>query len=222
MIFPNLCVDNFFDHPDDLVTFANTLSYSPDNTGHWPGVRCPSLNEINYNLYNKICTKILALYYPDSIKSLAYRSSLYFQKIPDNLKYDGWVHTDDTVEMTALIYLSKHLNSGTSIYKAKNLDAVIKNGESKWAYLRGENIPEKKIKKAKEENNNQFYKTIEYNSIYNRIITFDGSQYHAAETFNNKSEDGSERLTLICFFYQISHAEKQIQYPIPTSKRIIL
>ena len=218
MIWPSLCVDNFFNEPNRIVEFSKTLKYRSDDRGWWPGLRSNSLHLEDYETYNRICTKILSLYYPETFLDLAYRAEACFQRIPSNIKYDGWVHTDNMAEFTAIIYLSNHNNCGTSIYKSKKLVGKIIHDKIKHSYLKNEKINEKIVANAKKENNDQFYKTVEYNSLYNRLITFDGSNFHAAESFYSDSPGQLERLTLVCFFYQVT--KHGIRYPIPEAKRV--
>lgn len=222
MIWPSLCVDNFLNEPEKIVEFSKTLKYNNDTRGWWPGLRSQPLHLADYEIYNKLCTKILSLYYPENYFSLAYRCDATFQKVPSTIKYDGWVHTDCMAEFTAIVYLSNHKNCGTSIYKSKKLGANIINEKIKHSYFKGEKIDDKILKKSKQENNSQFYKTIQYESIFNRLITFDGSNFHAAESFYKDTFDKLERLTLILFFYQITKTDGTTKYPITEAKRILI
>ena len=68
-------------------------------------------------------------------------------------------------------------------------------------------------------NNNQFEKTITFNSKFNRLILFDASQFHAAEKFN-EVDVNEDRLTLILFFHNIfSQTTRQIKFHLSEMNR---
>ena len=47
MLFPSMCTDGFFKNPDNIVKYANTLTYHSAESGKWPGVRSEALHKIN-------------------------------------------------------------------------------------------------------------------------------------------------------------------------------
>jgi hypothetical protein len=219
MIWPFICVDNFFEDPLKVKEFAYSLKYFKSPEGRWPGLRTEYMHEVNYNFFNYTTKKIISLIYPINSRDATWFAEQTFQRIPGNLfKNKGWIHTDANYEFTAIIYLSDHKNCGTSIYKPKNLGAVPINEQRKRErYL---NINEKTEKEEKEflkENNDQFEKTLEVPSIFNRLIIFDAANFHAAENFHNENIK-EDRLTLITFFKNIQIPN--IKYPIPEMRRI--
>jgi hypothetical protein len=221
MIWPNLCVDNFFQEPDKVVEFANSLTFTKPEKSNYPGKRSQLLYLINTEFFEFSTLKILSLLYPTECKKLSWNATQYFQKIPANLKYDGWVHTDEQYEFTCIIYLSKFLNCGTSIYHPKNSYGYIRNVKEKDEYFTN-NDPKtySKIEKAKKENNNSFEETIRFNSKYNRLILFDGANYHSSNVFNHENND-EERLTLITFFKKVNYVNgENLNKPITTMRRI--
>ena len=214
MLYPITCVDNFFDNPDDIKNYAKTLDYNYSKEGKWPGERRNYLHEINFNFFNWCSEKILSIYFPQIHECLEWSAKMQFQKI-NGSEYDheGWVHKDNSDnEFTSIIYLSKESNCGTSIYKQK-LDNFIPNGKEKQkGYLN-----KKTNLKSLKETNNKFEKTITFNSIYNRIILFDGGYLHGADNFGKE-----ERLTLITFFsnVRIKNSGVCLKYPISEMKRV--
>ena len=68
------------------------------------------------------------------------------------------------------------------------------------------------------ESNEQFEKTLTFDSIFNRFIMFDGSNFHSADSFTDKNDD-EDRLTLITFFKHVQIPD--MKYPITTMKRLI-
>ena len=57
MLWPTICVDNFFEDPGKVKEFSDTLKFNKDPLGKWPGERTMHLHEINkeffeLNLFN--------------------------------------------------------------------------------------------------------------------------------------------------------------------------
>ena len=199
MIYPTIILDNFFNDPIKIVQFANSLEYYQDNEGKWPGKRTKELHEINKSFFENYGSKILSILYP-TVKEKNFNCSLSFQKISKEYINKGWIHKDDNYDFTTIVYLSQHKECGTSLFDSKNISDEILNYENKKnMYLKKDF--EKEMKYL-DENNSQFIETIKINSKFNRLIMFDGAQYHAAQKFieNNIEE---ERLTLIGFFSNI-------------------
>jgi hypothetical protein len=221
MIWPNLCVDNFFQEPDKVVEFANSLEFTKPKVTNYPGKRSELLYLINNEFFEFSTLKILSLLYPTECENLSWNALQYFQKVPANLKYDGWIHTDKQHEFTCIVYLSKFLNCGTSIYHPKNSYGYIKNVKEKDEYFKNNDSKiYSKIEKAKKENNDSFEETIRFNSKYNRLILFDGANYHSSNVFNHENND-EERLTLITFFKKVSYVNgENLKKPITEMRRI--
>ena len=51
MIWPNLCVDNFFQEPDKVVEFANSLTFTKPKIANYPGKRSEALYLINNEFF---------------------------------------------------------------------------------------------------------------------------------------------------------------------------
>jgi hypothetical protein len=87
-------------------------------------------------------------------------------------------------------YYADTLNCGTSIYHPKNSYGYIKNVKEKDEYFKNNDSKiYSKIEKAKKENNDSFEETIRFNSKYNRLILFDGANYHSSNVFNHENND---------------------------------
>ena len=200
MLWPSICVDNFFINPEEIVEFANKLKYQKDPKGEWPGERSDPLHLIDYNFFNHIGKKFFSVLYPMNYKDIKYNMTLYFQKISSKYKNVGWVHSDHGKEITAICYLSKHKNCGTSIYNYKGLYPKLKNNKKKEEQYKTFSVKNEDI--LVKENNENYEETISFKSKYNRIIMFDSTQHHAAHKF---IEDGikEDRLTLIGFINEI-------------------
>lgn len=220
MLFPNLiCVDNFFDNPDEIVNFSKQLEYK-QNT-YSPGKRTKPVHLVDFDFFNWINLKIASVLYPNDANKLHYNAETFFEKIK-KLEYDNWVHVDKDFKFTAIIYLNKENTAGTSIFHPKNFKGqnTSKGADLKYDYFKNKGKVSKKklqqIKKAKEENKNCFQKTFSVEGIYNRLIIFDGNTYHAS----NPLEKNQERLILISFFNDVSLENGLIKYPVPTMRTI--
>ena len=221
MIWPNTCVDNFFNEPEKIIEFANSLEYFPNLKS--PGIQSKPLHEVDHEFFSYINTKILSILYPVEYKKIHFNALSYFVKIPPNIKGDGWVHNDGEVfQMTSIIYLSKNIDAGTNIYRLKKQWKRHDNNEVKHKHFENihNNIIDKKINNYRDFNNSFYEETIKYKSVYNRLISFDSNSFHAAEPYENKNSE-EERLTFISFFKNISYVEdKMLRYPLTELKRI--
>jgi hypothetical protein len=216
-LWPTICVDNFFDEPEKVKEFSTTLKFKKNNLGRWPGERTDLLHEINKEFVDFTTKKIMSIIYPMNYRDMRWEAQQIFQKINGNIyKNKGWVHTDIPIELTAIIYLSSHLNCGTSLFKPKDFFNNCINTDFKEKIYR-EGDKNNNENKYLNENNDKFEKILTIDSKFNRLIIFDSSNFHAAEKFNedNINED---RLTLVTFFTNISGNCNK--YPITEMRRI--
>jgi hypothetical protein len=199
MIYPTICLDNFFNEPLKVLEFSKTLKFYKDPEGRWPGERSKLLHEVDFCFFNNFGLKVMSILYPN-VKNVQFKCRLSFQKISNKYINNGWVHKDIDHDFTCIVYLSSHKKCGTSIYDSKKICSSILNEEQKKEiYLKNLFLEENKFLN---ENNDQFEETISIKSKFNRFIMFDGSNFHSAQKFleNNIQE---ERLTLIGFFDDI-------------------
>jgi hypothetical protein len=218
MLFPSICVDNFFNDPRNVIKIADSCEYNKEKTV--PGTRSLPLHQTHYDFYNYFNVKILSILYPNDVKDIIYKSLSMFQRIPSSMKYDGWVHKDEDRILTSIIYLSNS-TAGTSIYKPKNPfftpDGL--DGEKHEYFLNYQNYKGDDLQRIKEKRNkwnNYYEETVSFKGQFNRMICFDAHEYHAAHIH----EGEEDRLTLITFFDEIKLNGKKINYAIPTIKRI--
>ena len=217
MLFPITIVDNFFEDPDYIVKYAKSLKY--ENLDILPGSRTDALHNIDQEFFNWITSKSLKLHYPQ--EELSYQAEARFQKIPVNLKHDGWIHHDVPSELTCVVYLSKNTDTGLSFYKRKSPMRILDKQELKYHYFGNPNRNKKEmaeIEKAKKFNNDFFEETINVKGVYNRCALFDSSLYHAAHVFtgNEKEED---RLIFVNVIFSISNNGKMLKYPVAECAR---
>lgn len=222
MIWPTICNDDFFINLKEVVKFASSLPYKSAPGGEWPGERSPFIHTLDSDFFHQVGSKIISLLYPNEWTSLCWNAEMTFQKIDSRWQGEGWVHQDSpNKELSCIIYLDGDENCGTSLYKQIH-HASIANHLYKIKTEANRNpstIKSKLYKQAIKRNNSRFKKTVSFDSVPNRCILFDSSNFHAVNNFNtSKSKD---RLTLITFFEYISRAKpSSLKYPGEECKRI--
>lgn len=198
--FPVTVLDNFFDDPDKIRSWALQQEYTPDPNGQWPGLRSKQIFELDQSFFHLFTRKVFSIFYNLSTEDVNWFVSSNFQIV--NKEYEsGWVHTDEAIsQMTGIIYLNPNanLNSGTSIYRQRK-DLLQHNYQhlDKKMDSYSNRISIQDAKKYKEQHNSQYEETIRVNNVYNRLIFFDSHLHHAAQDFFGENEDS--RLTLTFF-----------------------
>lgn len=192
-MWPTVCIDNFFDNPDEVVKSAEKKQFPI--IGNYPGIRTHLFSKTDPDLHQSLNEKIISIYYPTEYKKLGFESLTGFHKVPSGLKHDGWVHKDEA-QLSYIIYLSKDLDIGTSMYKPIKEGTVPIHDNKKHEYFKNKKL---NVAKYKKENNNQFVETASFKGIYNRLIVFDSKQYHAAHVNNS----GKDRLTILGFVLKL-------------------
>jgi len=218
--FQTQAVDDFFENPNEVVEFANTLDFKIGPHGFWPGKRTLGLHMINHNFFNSVLQKIFTLFFDYKHTNINWDNvEMYFQKTypydPKNKKSllnSGLIHQDGNFPLVGLVYLTKNadLDSGTSIFLPKKLE---KNYEKKTSILssRKEKLYKKPLEKMTKKDladyevlvndvNSNFNETTRFNNVYNRLITYNGNEYHKCNSFFTGEK---ERLTLVFFVGQI-------------------
>ena len=221
MIWPNICVDNFFENPKKILDFSSSLNYKIADDGRWPGKRTDLLHLVNPEFFNWSTKKILSILYPLEInnKNFMWTATQYFQKISSKIYTNtGWIHRDDPDEFTVIIYLSNHKNCGTSLYEPKEFAYCgIHEDFKQKSYL---TLNKKLINDTQHlnENNDRFTKIFTFPSKFNRLVLFDSNYFHAADQFIDKDNLTEDRLTLITFFKELKF--DGLKYPITEMRRI--
>ena len=80
MNFPSICVDNFYDNPDEVREFALSLDYSETENGKYPGKRTKSLDTISNEFFHSFCQRLFSVYYDFQIP-ISWKVSTQFQLI---------------------------------------------------------------------------------------------------------------------------------------------
>lgn len=189
--------DNFLTYPDLVVEYAESLNFDL-KVGNYPGSRTQNLFELkeHEDFAREVIMKTMSLLVNEGIKYEYAGASLFFQKVPSNIKH-GVVHQDRS--HTGIIYLNKNGAGGTSIYRPKTAfpNTFPKPDENIF-----KNKTVKELHQNRKETNSLFTKTIDIDGLYNRLIFFNGRHYHCANEYDKQDEE--ERLTLIFFIEQLS------------------
>jgi len=215
-MWPTLIVDNFFDDPHKIINFAKQLKYTRTKESQWPGTRTAQLGEVEKDFFTWSTKKILMLLFPLNAGQMRWKADQHFQKIPyKTYGKSGWIHCDESSEFTVIIYLSHHLKSGTGIYKAKHFTSVPLYADKKEKFFKDLKVSE--AEKWRKKSNAKFEKVVDLRSNFNRLVLFDGHQWHGAENYGTEKED---RLTLITFFREVGGKDLTPRYPIPMMRRL--
>jgi hypothetical protein len=224
--FPTTIVDDFFENPKEVVNFANKQKFLPNPKGFFPGKRTQGLHVIDESFFNSVLSKIVNIYFDFAVHEVYWENvEMYFQKIKpfsddkQALINKGLIHQDGDIPLVGLIYLTEDadLDSGTSIFKAKK---IYKNAASQTKKFtqRKQNLYKKEklkkndlvdLEKLTKEINYGFEESLRINNIFNRFLSYNGSEFHGANNFMAKKDE--ERLTLVFF---INNIQATGYYPI--------
>lgn len=197
-----IVIDNLFDDPDNVVSFAKTLNFydknnhpalnnSRGNKVYWNGFRSESLHTVNNDLfvkYNKIIlSKLIQKSFSNVDISYKFLGQLFFHyvsseftknvwKISEDITKDNWFHRDENMYYAGVVYLYKNPppNTGTVLIK-DNKEIIIDN-------------------------------------VYNRLVMYDANILHAPQdSFGENINDS--RLTLTIFYKNLSfYIKNQNEY----------
>jgi hypothetical protein len=203
--FPVTIVDDFFEFPDLVRDFALKQDFYKNGDGRWPGSRTNLLSDIDYDFFDKFSEKLLKLFFNFNTCELSWNIDSQFQRVscfnenPNSSFNMGWIHSDSCI-FSGVIYLNKDFprNTGTNIYRIKNnIDNLNENQDEKFIFYSGEDISEKDYTEGIKRNNDQFEEIIRVENIYNRLVLFEGGQYHGVPSFYTGNLE--DRLTLVFF-----------------------
>ena len=224
--FPTVVVDGFLSSPNAVREYGLSLDYFP-TPGYYPGQRSKNLIEVNKKFADELLKKVFSLYWEDTSNISCSYCSFFFQKIPPYSEVEtdfrnfGWIHRDSVWErnrLAGVLYLTPgaRLESGTSVYRMKEglegspVDHVaqqkVRDSKDFLFTEKSEFLTEDDLERIKTIQNdwNGCFETItQVNNVYNRVISFDGNEWHAA---NNYYTGDQERLTIVYFIDNVKGA----------------
>ena len=220
-LYPVTVVENFYENPDTVRTFALSQKYQfrhqIKNAGYvFPGCRTKDLSVINKPLFEKVSTKIISLFHNAEHDYMQWAITTSFQSVSADYGR-GVIHTDSNTIFAAVLYLSPDapLDAGTSIFKPNN-----SFDEEKYEYSLKEN--DKRFDEGKlvmdTSYHTMFDEIVRVNNVYNTLILYEGRHYHAANRFFGKTLKDS-RLAQVFFVSKID-AQKYSSFPIRRAQSI--
>lgn len=154
MLIDYITVDNVFDDPMDLVTYAKQQTYyglrdHPIDKNHatgWSGKRTDSLNRVNPALVQKLSgaigNSVMKQGIAEGISNWDYRIliDMYFHYLTaEDVYTDIWPHKDVGQMLAGVVYLNPEpkADSGTVVYKDNN-KIVVPNEFNKLVLYRAD------------------------------------------------------------------------------------
>jgi len=199
--FPITVVDNFYNNPDNIVEFAVSQKFEKTQKGGFQGRRTEALHTLDKSMFDYFCAKLFSVFY-DKQPNMEWKVVTNFDLIEQKTKdvNTGWIHQDDNKHLLAgVIYLNKnwHDSVGTNIYeKVKDVDENLT--QTKIDYFL-DNCDLDKYMRDKKTYNSSFIKTNGVEPVYNRMMCYDASYFHAIGDISNLKTD---RLVQV-FFVEI-------------------
>lgn len=209
-LFPITVFDNFYDNPEEVIKYAESLEYHKDPEGSFPGSRTLPLHMLNEELNHLSSVRFLSLFFDLNVSLVNALVLTQFQKIEpfsedkNSILNEGWIHVDDAVLAAAVVYLSPDADPscGTSFYKLKpdvNFTDIDLDTNTRRKFYKTGVVSENYYDVLKKYNSN-FVETVSVKNYCNRIVAYDSNVYHKATThFNNNKP----RLTQTFFLYRL-------------------
>lgn len=202
--FPAICIDDFYPNVDTVREFALAQEYEPSDGGFWPGERTRHIHELNPEFFDFFTQRVMSVFYNFTSEDVTWNISSHFQRFPpysnDNtsLTNVGWTHRD-TALFAGVIYLTPNPNpnSGTSIFHAKK-DILPRKltHDLRFDLHTGKGVDEEAYANMMRENDSLFEETITFKNRYNRLVAYDASNFHKA---NSYVQGEQERLIQVFF-----------------------
>lgn len=220
-LYPVTIVENFYDDPDAVRTFAlsQKYKYREQIKGAdyvFPGCRTKDISLINKPLFDNVCKKIISLFHNAEHDYMQWVIATSFQSV--SAEYGkGVIHTDQNTVFAAVLYLTPNapLDSGTSLFKPNS-----SFDEEKYQRCLKEN--DKRFDEGKlmmdTSYHNMFDEIVRVNNVYNTLILYEGRHYHAANQFFGETLKDS-RLAQVFFVNKID-AQKYSSFPVWRSQQI--
>lgn len=196
---PTVIIDDFFETPDMVRSFALQQEFFKGTRGHWPGVRSDFLDNISKELFDLVTFKILKVL-PQFKKFEKFESTFH---LSGKNYVRGWVHDDaPDLNVAGFIYLFPNppKNSGTTFFE----DTMpVMGGQFLEAFQSDvsrmpDDPPRDDLTKYRDEQLSWFKESLVVDNVYNRAIVFDPKTWHAANDFFGTTKEDT-RLTLVYF-----------------------
>jgi len=224
--FPATCIDDFYTDPDTVRQMALGQEFEASSDGKWPGKRTSAIHTWNRPFFDMFCERLFSIYFDLDRSSLKWKVDTSFQLImpfdtdPGSPKNTGWIHTDGhNCVFAGVIYLTPGIQSasGTSIYNLRPncLEQINQNHAAMVHTKRNffKNAIDDGFDQGIQEHNSYFEESARFNNRYNRLVSYDGETWHAANSYHSI---GEPRLTQVFF---VDRIETDVPPPITRSKQ---
>lgn len=198
-----MVLEDFLEYPTVVREWAlqkefyNAKQFS-EMTGKrtdWPGKRTQHVVDLDARYADVILGRVAHLANRHfGITNISIRSYFQLTTAEDG---DSWVHQDNDTELAAVLYLNpvSPVNSGTSIYRCKD----VKRWESFMATGQGyETLKTINTVDNKDLLDQLFEPTMNVESVFNRLIIYNGTEYHKSNNYFGDSPQ-TGRLTQVFF-----------------------
>jgi hypothetical protein len=220
-LYPVTVVENFYEDPDAVRTFALSQKYQfrsqLKGVGYvFPGCRTKDLSIINKPMFERVCKKIISLFHNAEHDYMQWAITTSFQSVSAEFGR-GVIHADQNTVFAAVLYLTPNapLNAGTSIFKPNH-----HFDEEKYQWSLKEN--DKRFDEGKiimdTSYHAMFDEIVRINNVYNTLILYEGRHFHAANDFFGKTLKDS-RLAQVFFVSKID-AQKYSAFPVWRSQQV--
>lgn len=220
-LYPVTVVENFYENPDAIRKFALAQKYKfcherPDFPYVYPGSRTPDVFDLDVELHEQICKKLISVFHNAEHDYMRWAISTSFQSVTEEFG-KGVLHTDTNTVFAAVLYLTPNapLNSGTSLFKKNekfNLEKYTKALEQNDVLFKSG----KKVMST--DYHSMFDEVVRVNNVYNTLILYEGDTFHAANKFFGNSLKNS-RLAQVFFINRVD-AQKESSFPLNRKKTI--
>lgn len=220
-LYPVTIVENFYDNPDAVRTFALSQKYQFRHQIKgakyvFPGCRTKDISIINKPLFENVSKKIISLFHNADHDYMQWQITTSFQSVSEEYG-QGVIHTDHNTVFAAVLYLTPDapLAAGTSLFKPNN-----QFDQEKYEWYLKEN--DQRFDDGKiimdTSYHAMFDEIVRINNVYNTLILYEGRHYHAANQFFGKNLKDS-RLAQVFFVNKID-AQKYSSFPVWRSQQV--
>lgn len=222
-LYPTVTIiENFYEKPDEIRAFALkqkfTYCHELENINYvYPGCRTKELFELDKNLYEKVCRKLVSVFHNTQRDQMRWAISTSFQVVEKKFER-GVLHQDENTIFAGVLYLTPDapLEAGTSLFKPNNTF----DEEKYQAALKKNDVNFRTNQPVSIDYHDMFDETVRVNNVYNTLIIFNAQTHHAANEFFGDSLK-SGRMAQVFFINKID-ANSYDLFPLQRTKSIAI
>jgi len=218
--YPVTVVDNFYENPDEVRSFALAQEYKfcheIKNINYtFPGSRTEDLSVIHPELMQKCCLKLTSLFHNFDHDAMRWQITSCFQSVTKEYER-GVIHHDNNTVFAGVLYLAPNApqSSGTTLYKTgKDFDQEV--------YQRALLANDERFKMNQPVDTSyhgMFDEIVKVENVYNTLILYEGHHHHAANEFFGETRETS-RLAQVFFCHRVD-STRDSAFPLSRAKKI--